>query len=112
MIFRGKKVLDGTLDSIQASYGSDTIRVELEGGASVLAGAWLALPGIEASKDMGGFQELRMSQSCDPQAVLQALAARARITSFSVVKPSLHDIFVRIAGPQPEAAMAVQAGRL
>src|ERR1039457_4566046 len=53
MIFRGKKVLDGTLDSIQASYGSDTIRVELGGGASVLAGAWLALPGIEASKDMG-----------------------------------------------------------
>src|SRR5579863_8347277 len=33
MIFRGKKVLDGTLSSIQASYGSDTIRVELEGEA-------------------------------------------------------------------------------
>src|SRR5580700_5728348 len=34
MIFRGKKVLDGSLASIQASYGSDTIRVEVEGGAS------------------------------------------------------------------------------
>jgi ABC-type uncharacterized transport system ATPase subunit len=48
-----------------------------------------------------------MSQGCDPQLVLRTLAARARITSFAVVKPSLHDIFVRIAGPeQEEAAVA------
>ena len=100
MIFRGKKVLDGTLASIQASYGSDTIRVEVEGGASALGN----LPGIESVKDMGQFQELRMAEGCDPQQVLHTLAARARILSFSVVKPSLYDIFVRIAGPQPEDA--------
>jgi ABC-type uncharacterized transport system ATPase subunit len=43
-----------------------------------------------------------MAEKCDPQQVLHTLAARVRIMSFSVVKPSLHDIFVRIAGPQPE----------
>ena len=96
MIFRGKKVLDGTLASIQASYGSDTIRVELEGASQAAAD----LPGIEQIKDLGKVQELRMVPGCDPQQVLHALAARARIASFSVVKPSLHDIFVRIAGPQ------------
>lgn len=95
MIFRGKKVLDGTLASIQASYGSDTIRVELEGEVAGLG----ELPGIEQVKDLGKVQELRMSDGCDPQQVLHMLAARARITSFSVVQPSLHDIFVRIAGP-------------
>jgi ABC-2 type transport system ATP-binding protein len=98
MIFRGRKVLDGTLASIQSGYGSDTIRVELEGGASHLGD----LPGIEQVKDLGQLQELRMSLGCDSQQVLRTLAARAHITSFSVVKPSLHDIFVRIAGPQPE----------
>jgi ABC-2 type transport system ATP-binding protein len=96
MIFKGKKVLDGTLASIQSSYGSDTIRVELESGTLG------ELPGIEQVKDMGKAQELRMSERCDPQQVLRALSARARVTSFSVVQPSLHDIFVRIAGPQPE----------
>jgi ABC-2 type transport system ATP-binding protein len=95
MIFRGKKVLDGTLASIQASYGSDTIRVELGGAIPDLD----ALAGIEQVKDLGKVQELRMSDGCDPQQVLHALAARARITSFSIVQPSLHDIFVRIAGP-------------
>jgi ABC-2 type transport system ATP-binding protein len=98
MIFRGKKVLDGTLASIQANYGSDTIQVEVEGGAGALGG----LPGIDQVKDLGQLQELRMAPGCDPQRVLHALAARAAITTFAVVKPSLHDIFVRIAGPQPE----------
>ncbi|HLI84468.1 MAG TPA: ATP-binding cassette domain-containing protein [Bryobacteraceae bacterium] len=97
MIFRGKKVLDGTLASIQASYSSDTIRVELENG-----GALGPLPGIESVKDLGKVKELRMAPECDPQQVLQALAARARIVSFAVMKPSLRDIFVRIAGPQQE----------
>jgi ABC-2 type transport system ATP-binding protein len=96
MIFKGKKVLDGTLASIRTSYGSDTIRVEFEGACPALGD----LPGIERIKDTGKVQELRMSEGCDPQQVLHALAARARITSFSVVQPSLHDIFVRIAGPQ------------
>jgi ABC-2 type transport system ATP-binding protein len=100
MIFRGKKVLDGSLACIQSSYGSDTIRVEVEGGAPVLS----ELTGIERIKDLGQVQELRMAEGCDPQQVLHTLAARARISTFSVVKPSLHDIFVRIAGPQPEEA--------
>lgn len=98
MIFRGKKVLDGALASIQASYGSDTIQVEAEGGAAVLRG----LPGIDQVRDLGQLQELHMTPGCDPQQVLHTLAARAAITTFAVVKPSLHDIFVRIAGPQPE----------
>ena len=29
MIFKGKKVLDGTLDEIQAQYGLDTVRVRV-----------------------------------------------------------------------------------
>jgi ABC-type uncharacterized transport system ATPase subunit len=37
--------------------------------------------------------------------VLCALVSRTRIASFSVTKPSLHDIFVRIAGaPAAETA--------
>jgi ABC-2 type transport system ATP-binding protein len=98
MIFRGKKVLDGTLSSIQASYASDTIRVELETGSAALG----PLRGIEHIKDLGKVKELRMTPECDPQQVLQSLACHTRILSFAIVKPSLHDIFVRIAGPQQE----------
>ena len=47
MIHRGKKVLDGTLDSIQKSYGQDTIRVQSEGGVKILEG----INGIENIND-------------------------------------------------------------
>lgn len=103
MIFRGKKVLDGTLESIQSEYGNDTIRVSAVGGAAVMEG----LPGVEEVRDLGQVQELRISRECDTQEVLRALVARTRIDSFAVTKPSLHDIFVRIAAaPAAEAAHA------
>jgi ABC-2 type transport system ATP-binding protein len=98
MIFRGKKVLDGTLRSIQERYGADTLRVEVEGGVRCLE----SLPGVEKINDLGQVQLLRMAKGCDPQGVLRALLSRTRVTSFAVMNPSLHDIFVRIAGPAAE----------
>lgn len=100
MIFRGNKVLDGTLDSIQGQYGNDTIHVSTANGTAAFTG----LPGIERVRDLGQMKELRMSQGADPQEVLRALMARTPITSFSIARPSLHDIFVRIAGPAAEEA--------
>jgi ABC-type uncharacterized transport system ATPase subunit len=41
-----------------------------------------------------------MALGCDPQKVLRTLIERTRVSSFSIMKPSLHDIFVRIAGPE------------
>jgi ABC-2 type transport system ATP-binding protein len=101
MIFRGRKVLDGTLESIQEQYGNDTIRVSAEGGAPMMEG----LPNVEKIRDLGQVQELRMARGCDPQEVLRALVGRTRIASFAVTRPSLEDIFVRIAGHD---AMEVQ----
>jgi ABC-2 type transport system ATP-binding protein len=60
------------------------------------------LPGVEKVRDLGQVQELRMALGGDPHQVLRALVERARVTSFSIAKPSLHDIFVRIAGPAAE----------
>lgn len=96
MVFRGRKVLDGTLAEIQAQYGSDTIRVTAGGGAALLRD----LPGIESVRDLGKVQELRLSRGCDAQETLRALVERTRVESFTIAKPSLDDIFVRIAGPE------------
>ncbi len=92
MIYKGRKVLDGTLDEIQAAYGADTVRVRVDGGARTLR----TLPGVTSVNDYGQLQEVRCD---DPQALLAALVARARVQHFEVTRPSLHDIFVRIARP-------------
>jgi ABC-2 type transport system ATP-binding protein len=92
MIFKGHKVLDGTLDAIQARYGHDTIRLRLAGHGSALAG----LPEIESIDDHGNYQDVRVTG--DPQAFLQKLVQRTEVRHFEITKPSLHDIFVRISG--------------
>ena len=95
MIFQGKKVLDGTLDSIQAKYGEDTIRVRALGENGVFEN----LPGVTHVKAFGRYTELRTDRAADPQAILRELTGRARVEHFEISRPSLRDIFVRIAGP-------------
>jgi len=96
MIFRGRKVLDGTLESIQDQFGTDTVRIRTDDGVAVLND----LQGVQKINDFGQLQELRLVPGADPQRLLAAMLERTRIQSFDVVRPSLHDIFVRIAGPE------------
>ena len=98
MIFRGQKVLDGSLESIQERYGHDTVRLRLDNGHGALEG----LRGIEKVIDYGREQELKLSRETDPQALLEQIVSRARVELFEIMSPSLHDIFVRIAGPEAE----------
>jgi ABC-2 type transport system ATP-binding protein len=96
MIYRGNKVLDGTLDSIQATYGTDTLHVRLNGDGRIPAN----LPGVQKLTDFGRYQELRLAEGVDSQDVLAALMAHGRVLHFELARPSLHDIFVRIAAPE------------
>jgi ABC-2 type transport system ATP-binding protein len=98
MIFKGRKVLDGTLISIQDEYGSDTLRLRAEGGISSLKN----LDGVEKITDFGGLQELRLRPEADHQEILALIMARTRVYSFDLAKPTLYDIFLRIAGPEAE----------
>jgi ABC-2 type transport system ATP-binding protein len=98
MIYKGQKVLDGTLESIQDTYSSDTLQVRLDGSNGQLGD----LPGIVKVTDFGRWQELRLARDADTQQILAALMARGKVRHFELTRPSLHDIFVRIARPDKE----------
>jgi hypothetical protein len=102
MIYNGKKVLDGTLESIQKKYGQDTIRVQTDGGALVLQG----ISGIEKINDFGQIQEVKMSSEADNQMILSAIMKKTRIKKFEITSPSLNDIFIRIARPEKSERIA------
>jgi ABC-2 type transport system ATP-binding protein len=101
MIHRGKKVLDGTLSQIKAAYGSDTLRVKVGAGVGLRD-----IAGVVEVTDLGNLQELRITKDAEPQRVLRALLERGEVHHFEVAHPSLHEIFVRIARPEPEGADA------
>ncbi|MBN1818453.1 MAG: ATP-binding cassette domain-containing protein [Sedimentisphaerales bacterium] len=97
MIFKGKKVLDGTLASIQDQYGSNVLRIGPENGHLLVAED---VEGVESVRDFGQTQEIRIKPGADPQKVLADIMRQIRLKSFEIAKPSLHDIFVQIAGPK------------
>jgi ABC-2 type transport system ATP-binding protein len=106
MIFKGNKVLDGTLDEIQSNYAHDTVRVKVSGGRASLA----AFAEIDAINDYGNHQDVRLKDGANPQAFLRKLAEATEVQHFELTKPSLHDIFVRIAQPSAEDMKRPVAG--
>src|SRR3954462_4224929 len=96
MIFGGRKVLDGSLQTIQDEYGADTVRLRTAAGAAVLDG----VAEVQTVNDFGQLQEVRVAG--DPQLFLARLTARTAVYHFEVTRPSLQDIFVRIATPVNE----------
>jgi ABC-2 type transport system ATP-binding protein len=100
MIYKGKKVLDGTLDAIRKDYGRDVLRVKLRGARS---DAFDSLPGVNEVTDVGNLVELHTTPEADTQAILALLTQRGIVERFEIASPSLQDIFVRIASPENEA---------
>ena len=94
MIHQGHKVLDGPLDAIKARYPSETVRVAFDGVPPALGG----LPGVAQVNDFHREAELVLAPGADPQALLAVLALRGRVQRFEISRPSLHEIFVGIAG--------------
>ncbi len=103
MIFKGDKVLDGSMEQVYAKYGQDTIRVRTDGGIDVLRD----MPMVENVLDLGGLQELRLAG--DQPGFLEELGKRTRVRHYEETRPTLHDIFIRIAGP--EAVEATEIGK-
>ena len=96
MIHKGRKVLDGTLSDIQDQYGTDTIRIQTDLGIEALEG----LNGIGKINDFGQVQEVRLDPQTDSQTILAGVMKKSRVLRFEVTRPSLHDIFIRIAAPE------------
>ena len=94
LINRGKVVVNGTLDEIRAGHKANTVSLELEGDTEFLR----TLPMVQAVEPNGRRLDVRLQDQADPQDLLRALVARARVRAFEIKQPSLHEIFVRLVG--------------
>jgi len=90
LVSRGEKLLEGPVSEVKSRYGLNTVVLAYEGDGAFLAG----LPGVASLSDFGRYVEIRLAEGGSPQDLLQAAAARLRVSRFEIVEPSLHDIFV------------------
>jgi ABC-2 type transport system ATP-binding protein len=97
MIYKGRKVLDGSVDDIQAQYGQDSLRLRYRDGTDPGGGR---LDGVSHIRNLGRYLEMRFEG--DPHQILKQATGLGELDHFEIIHPSLHDIFVRIAQPEPE----------
>lgn len=106
LISKARKVLDADLAALKAAERRGVLRLEFEG-----PGGWMEGPEVDRVERVNGAFHLHLREGMDPQAILRrGVEAGARISTFDVVEPRLHEIFVRHAGAEAAADAGVPAG--
>ncbi len=102
MIHNGNKVLDGTVSEIQQNYPADEVRVRLAEGHLLPA----QVEGVSSIEQRGAYFHLKLQNESQSHGLLNRLASETRLEHFELLRPSLHSIFIRIAGSVAAAAAA------
>ena len=105
MIYQGRKVLDGTMDEIQDTYPANRVRIRFSDPAATVPNH----PEISNVRSHGRFFDFNISAPELAQNVLTDILQHEPVNYFDVRRPSLHEIFVQIAGPQADEELASEA---
>jgi ABC-2 type transport system ATP-binding protein len=105
MIYDGRKVLDGTMDEIQNDYRANRVRVRFTDPTVVMP----VHPEITNITSNGRFFDFNINDPQRAQLILAELMQQHDVNYFDVHRPSLHEIFVQIAGPQAKEALQTDA---
>ena len=105
LIARGKKIFDGTIAEAKRTLPR-RVRIETDddiGPLRNLSGVLSAGP-VESSNGTAHW-ELEIAEKADPQAILQACFAQGiRLRGFNQSDPTLHEVFMRLVGPEAREA--------
>ncbi len=94
LIDHGKAVLQGDLAEVKARYGKSDVQLEYEGDDGFLSEPEL----VQKFNNYGNYVEVRLKPGADPQELLRAVAASAKVRKFELVEPSLEQIFLEVVG--------------
>lgn len=109
LIAQGKKIFDGTIPEARALLPR-RVQLETEDDLAPLR----TLPDVMSLKQMPATNghangaphwELELGRSADPQLILQrCFEKQIRLRSFNQSDPTLHEVFVRLVGPEAKEA--------
>jgi ABC-2 type transport system ATP-binding protein len=106
IIARGVTVVDGPLQEVKRRHGGSHLIVAAERSEkldAVLGDHRL----ITKSDNYGNYAELELAHGAAPQQVLEALVRNGvAVNRFEIAEPTLHKIFIDLAGPDAAKAAA------
>jgi len=94
LIDHGREVVSGTVAEVKAAYGRNSVQIEFDGDASFVA----ALSCVRGVTEYPRWLEVELASAGASSALYSALAGRLEVRRFELVAPSLHRIFLRLAG--------------
>jgi ABC-2 type transport system ATP-binding protein len=94
IIDHGREVLSGSMESIKASFGRDSVVVEFDGDLQLIR----SHPSVAGLIAYPRWVEVELGPGASPDDLLAGLAGRLSIRRFEVVAPSLHKIFLSRMG--------------
>jgi ABC-2 type transport system ATP-binding protein len=111
LIARGKKIFDGSIAEAKRLLPR-RVRIETDDDIAPLRGlnGVLSVSPVETAPGAIGTNgsthwELQIGENADPQAILQVCFAKGiRLRGFNQTDPSLHDVFMRLVGPEAREA--------
>jgi ABC-2 type transport system ATP-binding protein len=90
LVDHARSVLQGELREVKSRFGRNTLRIEYEGDGDFLQTS----PLVQSFHSFGNYTEAELAQGADPQEILQAMVARARVHRFELAEPTLEKIFI------------------
>ncbi len=107
IIARGKKVVDGLLSEVKSSHGGRHVIISVADGLSSIDRLLSDRSMVKASDNYGQYAELELTETADPQRLLQSLVqSGATVTRFEIAEPTLNKIFIDLVGADAAVAEA------
>jgi ABC-2 type transport system ATP-binding protein len=110
LMAKGKKIFDGSIPEAKRVLPR-RVRIETEDDVAPVrqSADVLSINAVEkngaAHKNGSAQWELELRENADPQAILQlCFEHKIRLRSFNQSEPTLHDVFVRLVGPEAKEA--------
>ncbi len=111
LLARGKKIFDGTIPEAKRLLPR-RVRIETEDDIAplrrleeVVSVSAILAGGAPGQANGSSHWELQIRENADSQAILQVcFAEKIRLRGFNQSDPSLHEVFVRLVGPQAREA--------
>jgi ABC-2 type transport system ATP-binding protein len=90
LVDHGRTVLQGQLREVKSRFGRNHIQIEYEGDGEFLKTS----PLVQSFHNFGNYTEAELVQGADPQEILKAMTARAKVNRFELAEPTLEKIFI------------------